>query len=73
MLKIFIAEDESRTLNSIIKIIENYCADTQIEGSAQTVKESVEFLSTQTVDLVLFDINFGHGYTNPDLNFGGFS
>ncbi len=61
MLKIFIAEDEIKTLNSIKKMIETYCADTYIAGSAQSVKESVEFLSKHTIDLVLFDIDFPDG------------
>lgn len=61
MLKIFIAEDEIKTLNSIKNVIEIYCPKTLLSGFAQTVKDAVSFLSENKVDLVLFDISFPDG------------
>ncbi len=61
MLKIFIAEDETKSLNSIKNIIENYCPETTLSGYAQTVEDAVLFLSENTVDIVLLDVNFPDG------------
>lgn len=61
MLRVFVAEDEKGTLNSIINIIENYCPDTILSDYAQTVEDAVLFLSGNKVDLVLLDINFPDG------------
>lgn len=68
MLKVFIAEDETASLNSIINIIEDYCPDTILSGYAQTVEASVSFLSENQVDLVLLDINFPDGTGFDILN-----
>ncbi len=61
MLKIFIAEDEIKTLNSIKNIIENYCPETILSGFAQTVEDAILFLSGNKIDLALFDISFPDG------------
>lgn len=61
MLKIFIAEDEIDILNFTKNIIENYVADTELIGSAQTVKDAVSFLNSNDIDLVLLDVNFPDG------------
>lgn len=61
MLKVFIAEDETKTLNSIKSIIENYCPATVLIGTSQTVKEAILSLTENEVDLVLLDINFPDG------------
>ncbi len=61
MLKVFIAEDETKTLNSIKNIIENYCPATALVGTSQTVKDTILFLTENEVDLVLLDINFPDG------------
>jgi len=61
MLKIFIAEDEQETLNLIKNIIENYTPETQLVGTAKTVKEAISFLNSNNIDLALFDINFPDG------------
>ena len=60
-VKTFIAEDETKTLNSIKKIIDNYCSDIVISGTAQTVSDAVAFLSKNDIDLLLLDINFPDG------------
>jgi len=61
MLKVFISEDEPKTLNSIISIIENYCSGINISGYAQSVKEAVAYLNNHEVDLLLLDVNFPDG------------
>lgn len=61
MFKIFIAEDEIKTLNSIKMLIEEFCDDVEIIHTAQSVKSAVNFLSLNDVDLLLSDINFPDG------------
>ncbi len=61
MFKILIAEDEIKTLNSIKKIIEDYCSDVKIIHTAQSVKSAVNFLLKNKADLLLLDINFPDG------------
>jgi two-component system LytT family response regulator len=75
MIDIFIAEDEPKTLNSLINIVSNYCSETNIVGTADTVNSAVNFLEGNHVDLVLLDINYpdGNGFDIleklPDHNF----
>ena len=61
MFKICIVEDEPKTLNSIRKIVEDYCDGVVIAAGLQTVKEAVEFLSNNKIDLLLLDINLPDG------------
>jgi len=61
MLTIFIAEDEINILNSIKKIIEQWCFDVSISGTAQTVEKAINILSVNKPDLLLLDINFPDG------------
>jgi two-component system LytT family response regulator len=61
MLKIFIAEDEGNTLNGIIQIVKNYIPETVVSGHAKTVSDAVLFLSQNSIDLALLDINFPDG------------
>ena len=61
MLKIFIAEDETNTLNFISNIIKNYTPNTELIGSSKTVKKAVSFLNSNEINLALFDINFPDG------------
>ncbi len=61
MLKLFIAEDESNTLDGIIQIVKNYIPETVVSGHAKTVSDAVHFLSQNSIDLALLDINFPDG------------
>ena len=61
MIKVFIAEDEDKTLKFISDIIVNYSPDTQLTGSAKTVEEAIHFLSNNDIDLALLDIDFPDG------------
>jgi len=61
MLKIALIEDEERTLNSITKIITEYCEGAEIMGTATSVEEATALLKSTSVDLVLTDINLPDG------------
>lgn len=61
MLKIFISEDETRTLNAIKKVVENYCKDVVLVGYSETVRETVNYLKNNSTDLLLTDIKFPDG------------
>lgn len=60
MFKICIVEDEINTLNSIRKIIEDYCEAVVVAG-IHTVSDAVSFLSKNKIDLLLLDINLPDG------------
>lgn len=61
MFTILIVEDEIKTLNSVKKIIEDYCDPAIITHMAQTVKEAVGYLSVHKPDLLLLDIDLPDG------------
>lgn len=66
MLKIVIIEDEERTLSAIKSIIDDYCDDTDIIGTARSINEALEVFNSCQPDVVLSDINLPDG-TSFDL------
>ncbi len=60
-MKIAVIEDEFRTRNAIISIVERNCSATSIEGWADSVAEGKELILTKKPDLVLMDIQLTDG------------
>ena len=60
-MKILVFEDEFRTRNAIISIVERNCKETSIEGSADNVNDAVELILEKKPDLVLMDIQLNNG------------
>lgn len=66
MIKIFILEDEKPVLDTITDIIQNYCENSEIIGTARTISSAKEIMQKSEPDLVLLDINLPDG-TSFDL------
>ncbi len=61
MLRIIIIEDEEKTLQNILSIIENYCEDVEVLATASSVEQATKLLQKTSPDLVLSDINLPDG------------
>jgi len=61
MLKIVLIEDEEKILQNIRTVIEKYCSDVEVIGTANSVENSVNLLGKINPDLVLSDINLPDG------------
>jgi two-component system LytT family response regulator len=68
MLNIVIIEDEEKTLDFISNIINEYCSEAQIIGTASDACSAVELLQSIKPDLVLSDINLPDGTSFDILN-----
>ena len=56
MYKVIIADDEIRTRKFIINILKNRLSDFQIVGDFSDGREIIEYLKSNSVDVVLCDI-----------------
>lgn len=56
MLKIVIVEDEKKSLEGLKNLLEEFCPDTQVVGTASSVDQGIEQIRQQRPDLVLLDI-----------------
>jgi two-component system, LytTR family, response regulator len=63
MVKLVIIEDEKEVLSSLIKIIDDYCQDICIEGTASDFNSARELLVNAKPDIALLDINLPGGNT----------
>lgn len=63
MVKIAIVEDEAEQLSYVLNIIENYCPEALIVGTANNAELALKLLENNTVDLALLDINIPGGTT----------
>lgn len=61
MIKIFILEDEKPVLDTITDIVQNYCENSEIIGTARTISSAKEIMQKSEPDLVLLDINLPDG------------
>lgn len=66
MLKTIIIDDEIKARETIRNMLETYCPDVEVIGSAGSVKEGIKVLEKNSPDLVFLDIKMGDG-TGFDL------
>jgi two-component system LytT family response regulator len=75
-MKLIVIEDEFRTRNAIISIVEKNCKEITIEGWADNVNEAISLITDSKPDLVLMDIQLTDGNafdilkSFDDLDFG---
>jgi two-component system LytT family response regulator len=75
-MKLIVIEDEFRTRNAIISIVEKNCKEITIEGWADNVNEAISLIANSKPDLVLMDIQLTDGNafdilkSFDDLDFG---
>ncbi len=55
-LTCFILDDEQSAVDSLSMLIQRYCPDLTISGSANSVKTALELLSNKDVDILFLDI-----------------
>jgi len=55
-LTCFILDDEQSAVDSLSMLIQRYCPDLTISGSANAVKTALELLSNKEVDILFLDI-----------------
>jgi two-component system LytT family response regulator len=60
-MKLIVIEDEFRTRNAIISIVEKNCKEITIEGWADNVNEAISLIANSKPDLVLMDIQLTDG------------
>jgi len=60
-MKLIVIEDEFRTRNAIISIVEKNCKEITIEGWADNVNEAISLITDSKPDLVLMDIQLTDG------------
>jgi two-component system LytT family response regulator len=66
MIKTVIVDDESDAVNFITSIIQEYCPNLKIIGTANSAKEGIHVIREKQPDLVFLDVEMPHG-TGFDL------
>ncbi|MDZ7740502.1 MAG: LytTR family DNA-binding domain-containing protein [Bacteroidota bacterium] len=66
MIKAVIIDDESDAVDFIASIIEEYCKDVELLGSANSAREGAELIREKQPELVFLDVEMPHG-TGFDL------
>lgn len=61
MLKVVVIEDELRTQQAIIKIIENECPGVVVAGSGSNVESGIHAINTHNPDILLIDVELSDG------------
>jgi DNA-binding LytR/AlgR family response regulator len=60
-MKVLIIEDENRAANRLEKLLTTIDVAIEIVAIIETVREAIQFLNTQTVDLIFSDIQLADG------------
>lgn len=66
MIRTIIIDDEVKARETIHNMLNAYCSDIEVIGTAGSVREGVELLEAESPDLVFLDIKMGDG-TGFDL------
>ena len=66
MLRTVIIDDEAHNRETLSKLLQRYCPETNVVGKASGVKSGIEAISKLQPDLVLLDLNMSDG-TGFDL------
>ena len=66
MIKAVIIDDESDAVEFIASIVEEYCKDVELLGTANSAKEGIELVRRKKPELVFLDVEMPHG-TGFDL------
>jgi len=61
MLRVVIIDDETDAINFIASIIEEYCSDLEIVGTANSAIEGTKIINVKHPDLVFLDVEMPHG------------
>jgi two-component system, LytTR family, response regulator len=61
MLRVIVIEDELRTREAVIRIIENECPEITVAGSGSNVKSGIEIINALNPDILLLDVELTDG------------
>mgnify|MGYP001335420469 CR=1 FL=1 len=61
MLRVVLVDDEIAAIRSLELLIEQFCSDIQVVGTARSVQEAIQQIDSQKPDLVFLDIQMPHG------------
>lgn len=67
-LKIIIVEDERHSRETMIKLLDEFCSNVKVIGTAATVKEAVTLINMTDPDVVFLDIELHSGTGFDVLN-----
>src|SRR5690242_2121242 len=61
MLRIVIVDDEQTSIENLTMMLQEFCEDTEIVGTASSVTQAIKEINTKKPDLVFLDIEMPHG------------
>lgn len=61
MLRVVLVDDEIAAIRSLELLLEQFCSDIQVVGTARSVQEAIKLIDSQKPDLVFLDIQMPHG------------
>ncbi len=61
MLRVALVDDEIAAIRSLELLLEQFCTDIQVVGTARSVQEAIMLIDSQKPDLVFLDIQMPHG------------
>jgi len=61
MIKAIIVDDEINARENLSFLLNNYCSQVKINGSAESVSEAIELIQSTQPELVFLDIEIGEG------------
>jgi len=65
ILRSYIIEDEKANLDSLVNLLDNYCDNIEIVGTAECVEDSIKEIKKLNPNIIFLDINLpkGSGFT----------
>lgn len=66
-LTAFIVDDEQHVRKTLQELLQQFCPEVQIKGTAGNIEETLATICTQQVDILFLDINLGNSLTGFDL------
>lgn len=67
VLNAFIVDDEQQTRNTLQALLQEFCPEVTIRGTAGSIEEAGSALSGQPIDILFLDIDLGDHHTGFDL------
>jgi two-component system LytT family response regulator len=59
LLKSILVDDEPHNISNLLHLLESYCPEIEVAGTANTVQEAIDLLHLNAVDLIFLDIDLG--------------
>lgn len=66
-LTAFIVDDEQHVRKTLEELLQQFCPEVQVKGTAGTIEEALTALKVHKVDVLFLDVNLGNSLTGFDL------